>query len=87
MKRSWTVAHWSTARPASSAVATRAFPIIGTPQTSVISALRPPSPRQLPMTSSDRSIRQSGLRSAVSAVKSALAAKSDGSGSPGTNET
>jgi hypothetical protein len=94
VKRSSTSAHWSTARPASSAVATIARDSSGTPQTSVMSAPRPPSPRQRPTTSSQTSIRQSGLRSAVSSVKSASAVKSDGSaaapspsGSPGTNET
>ena len=50
----------------------------GTPHTSVIAATRPPSPRQPPTTSSQMSILHSGWRSAVSSVKSAIAAKSVG---------
>ena len=44
---------------------------IGTPHTSVIAATSPFSPRQPPITSSHKSICQSGLRSDVSSVKSA----------------
>ena len=63
--------HWSTVRPASSAVAMAPPRTIGTPHTSVIAATSPFSPRQPPITSSQRSIFQSGLRSDVSSVKSA----------------
>ena len=61
----------------------------GVPQTRVMAASRPSSPRQMPTTSSQRSSFQSGLRAAVSSVKSAMASKSLGSpsSSPGTNDT
>ena len=46
---------------------------MGRPQTSVMAAVAPASPRQPPTTSSQRSSFQSGLASAVSAVNSAVA--------------
>ena len=49
---------------------------IGRPQTSVIAATLPCSPRQASMTSSHRSSCPSGFASAVSAVKSAVACSS-----------
>ena len=75
--------------PASSAVTASPCSTIGRPQTSVISALSPRSPRHTPMTSSQRSSSQSGFSAAVSGVKSATAANSLGSRSspPGRNET
>jgi len=82
--------HWSTARSANSAVtmAPRVLPT-GVPQTRVMAASRPSSPRQMPTTSSQRSSFQSGLRAAVSSVKSAMASKSLGSpsSSAGTKDT
>ena len=51
-------------------VTTAPSPTSGRPQTSVIAATVPRSPRQPPTTSSLRSIRQSGLSSAVTSVKS-----------------
>ena len=51
---------------------------IGVPQTRVTSALRSPSPRQVPITSSFRSISQSGLSSTTTSVKSATAFRSAG---------
>ena len=50
----------------------------GRPQTRVTAPARPFSPRQRPITSSLRSIFQSGLSSARTSVKSALARKSAG---------
>ena len=49
------------------------------PQTRVIAASRPCSPRQVPITSSEMSIVQSGLSAATTSVKSAEALKSVGS--------
>src|SRR5918996_117271 len=49
------------------------------PHPSVIVAVLPSSPRQRPIGWSQRSSFHSGLRSAVSVVKSAVASKSEGS--------
>ena len=60
-------------------MATAAFSTSGRPQISVIAATLPSSPRQVPITSSQRSIVHSGLASAVSVVASATAWKAEGS--------
>ena len=87
VKRSSTSSHWSTARFASSAVTMAPPGISGTPQTSVMSARLPCSPRQVPITSSLKSSFHSGLASASSDVKSACASKSEGTPSASANET
>ena len=87
MKRSSSSSHWSIARLASSAVTTAPPGTSGTPQTSVISAAFPSSPRQRPITSSLRSIFQSGFSSASSAVKSTRASNSLGPCDPSLNAT
>src|SRR4051794_32487667 len=74
--------------PSSSAVAAIAPRTSGRPHTSVMSPPRSPSDRHAPMTSSERSIFQSGLSSAVTSVKSAFEARSLGSPSSGrSNDT
>ena len=82
VKRPSTSGHWSTARSASSAVTIAPPSTSGRPHTSVIAARRFCSPRHTPTTSSQRSMLQSGLASAVSAVKSAVAWKSPASSAP-----
>ena len=68
------------------AAAAPAFPApSGTPQTSVTSPRAPPGPCQRPITSSLRSIFQSGFWSAVSSVKSATARKSLASAEPSSS--
>ena len=79
MKRFSIRMHWSTVRPASSAVATATRSTTGVPHTSVIAATAPFSPRHPPTTSSQTSIFHSGFCSTVSSVQSAVETKWSGS--------